>query len=62
MEEVWWMWNEEKGELRDGKGRSWERAKEQVKRGKKEEKEGRRESIVTPDPVYCFDYRTPNEV
>jgi len=45
MERVWWTWDEERGELRDGKGRSWKRVKEEVKRGKEEE-EGKRESTI----------------
>ena len=27
MEGVWWLWDEEKEELRDGRGRRWEKGK-----------------------------------
>lgn len=40
MEEVWWKWDEDRGELRDGRGRKWEKGKkDREEKGKEEEGE-----------------------
>jgi len=46
MKGVWWMWDEERGELKDGEERSWEKVAEKIERGEKKEEEGRKESAI----------------